>query len=264
MTELHFHRDSTHLSSAPVYAADRTVLRVDHLPFTRTLVFAPHPDDESIGCGALIAEIASRGGDVRVVFMTDGDNNPWPQRAARRQWKLREDDRERWGRLRRAEARRALSQLGVAPCNASFLGLPDDRLAKTERASIVGAVAPILSDVRPTMLVVPSLHDFHPDHRVTHRAVLTALQERPVILSYIVHGNTTPACRELEVDEDASRRKRAAVGCHRSQLLLSRRRFTGYANRRERFAIVHDIEPVEETRTAALVAKARHALSLVW
>src|SRR5437762_1448664 len=40
------------------------------------LVLAPHPDDESLGCGGLIAESCARGGTVHVVILTDGTRSP--------------------------------------------------------------------------------------------------------------------------------------------------------------------------------------------
>ena len=45
-------------------------------------VLAPHPDDESLGTGGLIQQALAAGAEVRVIFVTDGDNNPWPQRFA--------------------------------------------------------------------------------------------------------------------------------------------------------------------------------------
>ena len=43
---------------------------------TRLMVFAPHPDDESLGAGGLIQRVLNSGGQVRVVFMTNGDGFP--------------------------------------------------------------------------------------------------------------------------------------------------------------------------------------------
>jgi hypothetical protein len=50
----------------------------------RLLVFAPHPDDETIATGELIQLARASGAVVHVVFATDGDNNPWPQRWCER------------------------------------------------------------------------------------------------------------------------------------------------------------------------------------
>ena len=41
-------------------------------PASRVLVFAPHPDDEAIGCGGLIVRLVEAGVAVRVVLVTDG------------------------------------------------------------------------------------------------------------------------------------------------------------------------------------------------
>jgi LmbE family N-acetylglucosaminyl deacetylase len=51
------------------------------------LVLAPHPDDEALGTGGLLQAAALLGVPVRVVFATNGERNPWAQRAVeRRLW----------------------------------------------------------------------------------------------------------------------------------------------------------------------------------
>ena len=65
---------------------------------------------------------------VRVVYVTDGDDNPWPQRVLERKWRLNAADRRRWGRLRRTEALAALRVLGVNGSATCFLALPDQKL----------------------------------------------------------------------------------------------------------------------------------------
>ena len=96
----------------------------------RILVYAVHPDDETLGAGGLIQQALASGAEVHVTFVTDGDNNPWPQRFVERRWKLPAGHRERWGQRRRHEARAALAELGVAGTQARFLGVPDQWLAE--------------------------------------------------------------------------------------------------------------------------------------
>ena len=91
----------------------------------RITVLAPHPDDESLGAGGLIQQALAAGAGVRVIFITDGDNNPWPQRWIERRWRIDGECRPRWGARRRAEALRALERLGVPASQAEFFGLPD-------------------------------------------------------------------------------------------------------------------------------------------
>src|SRR5437762_25173 len=88
------------LESAP-YASLETTTQGGPL-----LVLAPHPDDESLGCGGLIAEACGRGQDVHVVILTDGTGSHPNSRA----W-----PRHRLKALREAEAREAVAALGLPP-----------------------------------------------------------------------------------------------------------------------------------------------------
>ena len=86
------------------------------LAATSLIVVAPHPDDDVLGCGALIARVAPHL-PVRVIYVTDGaashDGSPtYPPQRLR-------DVRER-------EARRGLRRLGVKT-PPLFLGWPDAR-----------------------------------------------------------------------------------------------------------------------------------------
>ncbi|PYK75069.1 MAG: hypothetical protein DME39_05235 [Verrucomicrobia bacterium] len=96
---------------------------------SRLLLFAPHPDDESLGCSILLQRAVRARAMIRVVYVTDGDDNPWPQRVLERKWRLNDNDRRRWGRLRRTEALAALRVLGMHGSAACFLGLPDQKLS---------------------------------------------------------------------------------------------------------------------------------------
>src|SRR6185295_13481512 len=100
--------------------------------------------------------------DTRVVFVTDGERNPWPQRVRERRWRIAGDARGRWGALRRREARAALAALNVPSQHARFLGLPDQGLtsllvAQTEHA--VALIAAELADWGPTLILAPSCRD---------------------------------------------------------------------------------------------------------
>src|SRR5437588_6618018 len=92
---------------------------------SRLLFFAPHPDDEALAGGGLLQKAAAAGANVRVVFATSGDDNPWPLRVLERQWKIEPHHRLLWGMRRMHEAREALQVLGHSPACADFLQLPD-------------------------------------------------------------------------------------------------------------------------------------------
>jgi LmbE family N-acetylglucosaminyl deacetylase len=81
------------------------------------------------------------GAAICVVYITDGENNPWPQRCLSRRWRLNPRDRQRWAKLRRREALAALGVLGVSPEDARFLGWPDQGLARRFRSDSASVLA---------------------------------------------------------------------------------------------------------------------------
>src|SRR5215212_7148468 len=119
---------------------------------SRLQIFAPHPDDESLACGIVLQHAVAAGAAINVVYLTDGENNPWPQRCLARRWRLNASDRQKWAKLRRMEALAALHVLNVAPENVRFLGWPDQGLAYRLKSE------PILTRARLRYLIM----DFSP------------------------------------------------------------------------------------------------------
>ncbi len=209
------------------------------IPLERLLVIAPHPDDETIAAGGLLQRAAAAGGAIRVILVTDGDNNPWPLRFLKKKLRINDKDRAEWGALRRDESLRALAVLGVAPAAAIFLGYPDQLLTRMARAGdlrVRDTLAAAIEDFAPTLLVAPSAFDLHADHRAISWLAHSAAAGRNVI-TFLVHGHPPPerVAFELALTTEEAARKRAAIECHQSQLVLSRRRFLSYARTTERF-----------------------------
>ena len=210
----------------------------------RVLVVAPHPDDETLATGGLLQRSIAGGGRVRIVFVTDGENNPWPQRLVERRWRLGPSARTRWAERRRAETLEALACLGVPASSAVFLHFPDQGLTSLLLAgggSVVPALATELRKWRPTLVAAPAPADRHPDHSalaVLLRLAVDRLAGAHVGFSqiaYIVHGAPPPGAFQLPLAPDELDRKYTAILCHRSQLVLSRRRFLSHAAERECF-----------------------------
>ena len=80
-------------------------------PGARVLVFAPHPDDETIGAGGLIFHLARRGVPVRVVFVTNGDGYAEAVAQDFHELKPRDTDYVEFGEIRRREALAAARHL---------------------------------------------------------------------------------------------------------------------------------------------------------
>src|SRR6267142_2796202 len=96
--------------------------------YERVMLLCPHPDDETLATGGLIQRAIAAGSAVKVVFVTDGENNPWPQRFLERRWIIGDKEKARWGVRRRGEALAALDSLGIGKGDAAFLGFPDQGL----------------------------------------------------------------------------------------------------------------------------------------
>jgi|YNPBryunderm2012_1023409.scaffolds.fasta_scaffold03272_6 LmbE family N-acetylglucosaminyl deacetylase len=212
----------------------------------RVLVIAPHPDDESIATGGLLAQAHRAGAAVRVVIATSGENNPWAQRAYERRVVLGPRARIRFSGRREAEALAALAALGIDRAAAVFLRLPDQGLTDLllrDAAGLCDRVAHEIATFAPTVLAAPSAADLHPDHSALAVATELALARvldpspRPPTLAFVVHN---PRLRRghlpyLTLDKNTLQRKGAAIACHASQLILRGGFLRSFAAPQERF-----------------------------
>jgi LmbE family N-acetylglucosaminyl deacetylase len=170
------------------------------------LVIAPHPDDESIGCGGTICLHVERGDRVAVAFLTSGELG------------LKHLPREEAWRVREGEAGAAAAVLGIA--ETYFLRLPDWFLGD-HLTEAVQALLPVLERERPDSIYVTHPFEWHPDHQAAPACLQAALQQSggldPLVLFYEVW---TPLA-EYEQVEDISKQigpKLRAIRCYRSQL----------------------------------------------
>ncbi len=211
----------------------------------RVLVIAPHPDDESIACGGLLLAARDAGAARRVVTLTDGDNNPWPQRWIEKRWRIDAAARTRWGARRRAEAHAALDILGVEDDQRIFLGLADGALTAhlmRDTSILLDPIREHIAQFRPNIIALPALDDRHPDHSAAHlaarRAVPNAATESPRWLSYSVHGDSRGAARiGVELNAAQQRAKQQAIACHETQMRLSGARFLAFAAALESYRV---------------------------
>jgi LmbE family N-acetylglucosaminyl deacetylase len=155
----------------------------------RYAMIAPHPDDETLGCGGLITTACSLGAAVDVIYLTDGSaalpNHP---KMAPSQLLV----------VRAAEARAALGVLGVTPGHAHFLGAPDGRLAHlaaAEQENFVSTLSGLLTRLRPDHLLVPWRHDGSSEHEAAFALTVAALRSAvpaPRLLEYPVWAWWSP------------------------------------------------------------------------
>jgi LmbE family N-acetylglucosaminyl deacetylase len=133
-------------------------------PAGRIVVLAPHMDDEVFGCGGTLAKVADGGGDVTVLFMTNGRKGYAAHTVAGRSAAEIAGWEARLSATRKEESRRAAKILGYG--DAVYFDLPDGALACTTDA--VRRLASALRSLQPDAIFLPFLTDVHHDHWVTN------------------------------------------------------------------------------------------------
>ncbi|MCP1168252.1 PIG-L deacetylase family protein [Limimaricola litoreus] len=183
------------------------------------LVLAPHPDDESLGCGALLAA-AFKGPGARVVCMTDGGAS----HPGSREW-----PRARLSQLRAQELDAAIVALGGEPSCITRLGLPDASMPglSPRFEEIAQDLVALAEAAGARVLIAPAPTDPHCDHEATAEiATIAARRGGLRLLFYPVwsvwhdpdYRARLPHLVEYRFDTTAARHaKAAAIAAHRSQ-----------------------------------------------
>ena len=125
-----------------------------------TLVVAPHPDDETLGCGGAIALLRQLNILVAVSVVSDGTQSH-PNSKAYPPPVLK--------RLREQESLAALAILGVDKDAVTFWGLPDSQVHLNSTPNAIAAVSNYLDNLAPSVIFLPWRYDPHPDHRASWR-----------------------------------------------------------------------------------------------
>lgn len=189
-------------------------------PGRRVLVLAPHPDDESIGCGGTVRKYVESGSSVCVAVLTDGrQGDPvLRQLDANDPERLRKEDE--LAARRKCEANAALDVLGVE--HRHFLDAIDGSL-RSQVEPVATRLAEILSEWRPDTILLPFLTDRHADHFAANRCFIESVRmihaDWPESLNCLGYETWSPVYANVYVDISTTIEcKRRAIGCHQSQL----------------------------------------------
>ncbi|WP_309738926.1 PIG-L deacetylase family protein [Chamaesiphon sp. OTE_20_metabat_361] len=191
----------------------------------RVVIVAPHPDDETLGCGGAIALLASKGYRVKVLVVSDGTgSHPNSQKYPAHILQA----------VRSQETISALKLLGVSPPDITFLQLKDGAVPTVTSPSFLDAKTlcrNYLQATLPDTIFLPWRHDPHADHRASWQliqAAILSLGIAPQIIEYPIWDWDRHQQRQVA---DLSRivgwrldissvlaQKTQAIGLYRSQL----------------------------------------------
>lgn len=124
----------------------------------KTIVIAPHNDDEILGVGGTMAKLIKQGHEVIVCEVTAGDL---------------EDEVVQ---LQKKEAVKSHNLLGIK--QTIFMNLPVVGLKEMDTKKLNAAFLKIITNEKPDMVFLPHKGDMHIDHRMVVEAAMVAL--RPV------------------------------------------------------------------------------------
>lgn len=152
----------------------RALLRGRSRPFSigeikSLLVFAPHPDDETLGCGGTLAALRALGAKVHIAFLTDGGASH-PRHPVVSPAKL--------AALRRNEAVAATRALRVESSRVFFIDALDGTLASLPpggKDDLVLKIAEILGKTSPDAVMLTCWRDGSSDHEAANNLVHLAL-----------------------------------------------------------------------------------------
>jgi LmbE family N-acetylglucosaminyl deacetylase len=204
-------------------------LRISPLTTVRELtggapfvVLSPHPDDETLGTGGLIAEARAMGQDVDVIVVTDGSgSHP----------RSKEYPRRRLIDLRYSEVYRAGLALGLPSDRVTFLGLPDTAAPKSGPAfdNAVETTLTVIARSKADTLFVTWEKDPHCDHEASAALAKAVRRVSPglKLWAYPIWGwhlepsaetdQPPPKAVRLDISEYQGR-KHEAIRAHASQM----------------------------------------------
>lgn len=135
----------------------------------KVLVIAAHPDDEILGCGGVMAKLASEGCTVEVVIAAEGI-------TSRSSGKDNVDANAAVCELRR-QCERANALLGVK--KVYFLDFPDNKMDTIPMLDIVQRIESQIEYSKPDLIFTHHPSDLNIDHKILHNAVITATRPLP-------------------------------------------------------------------------------------
>jgi LmbE family N-acetylglucosaminyl deacetylase len=224
------------------------VLESDIIPYhlsppqgEKIVVLAPHPDDETLGCGGTIRLLRKSGKKVKIIFLTSGDQadpsnklshllnttliEKFPQCSAPgvSHIPFPQSHLTEYAMMREKEAIKALKILGVA--DHEFLRFPDRKL-DLYFESALGRLSDIIMAYAADTIYCPSMIELNPDHRTTAALAMEMQSQRARVgmapVTLLFYEVSTPLRPNVLIDITPTRdSKRKAVREYKSQLRIS-------------------------------------------
>lgn len=125
----------------------------------RALVIAPHPDDEVLGCGGVLAALADAGAETHVAIVTQGQPPAYTE-----------------CHVAALKAEAAVSHGLLSVTRTHYLGLPAAALDQVPHAELNRIIGSLVAEIAPDTLFIPFGGDIHLDHQLIFTSALVAVR----------------------------------------------------------------------------------------
>ena len=149
----------------------------------RILIFAPHPDDETLGSCGLMQKAEEISANTAVVVVTDGNKRG---KAA----------------VRKQEVTQAVDLCSNNNEQIFFLNFPDGSLQDDN--NLKNKIKSTFDDFKPTIVLSTDPSDIHSDHAATGKAVdevISNLVDKPIVYDYLIHYHRYPRAEGLKPND---------------------------------------------------------------
>jgi len=174
----------------------------------KVLVLAPHPDDDVLGCGGLLAALSDSGAKIKAIYFTDGSRGNREAKFSESLIAERENEAVEAGKVLKIDEQK-------------FLRLPHDLLKSS--IEVAATIRKEIEFDKPDLILAPSLEEPHPDHLAVSEALNLSLKDYTEginIWLYEVFG--TGRLNRLFNIDDFVEIKTAALKCHKSQYKIKK------------------------------------------
>lgn len=180
---------------------------LNEIKVKNVLVLAPHPDDDSFGCGGTIKKMATTGANITVAYFCDGSGG------------VKENDQNKKNSelisIRKEETRKTAEILGIK--EQVFFGYQDGELSKGK--AVLKALADLIKRVKPDIIFVPSFIDNHPDHKAVNDILVNFIEKNESVFEIWAYEVWTPLyANRIVMINDEKEAKEQSMLAHQSQL----------------------------------------------
>lgn len=185
------------------------------------LIFAPHPDDEVLGCGGVMAKYAAQNDNVYVCVATCGHPPIFDDSKMKQ---------EGWPHTLYPEIKKANDLLGVR--EVFYLDCPAADMESYKRFSLNGKIMELIQAIKPEVVYIPHFGDMQKDHTILAEAVMVAVRPKYEHRVRFVYAYETLSETEWNIPHAANcfipnvyvdiskymDKKLSAMACYQSQL----------------------------------------------